>query len=1497
MDASGNVYVPDTWNHQVLKETLNGTGYTQTTIGSGWKEPWGITIDASGSLYVTDTGLNQAIKLTSSGSSYTQKTIDSGFNGPFGLAVDLSGNLYIADSGNNQVVKETLSSGVYTRSILITGLSNPGGVAVDPSGNLFIADTNNRRVLIETLLGGIYTQSQMNVPGLDMPFGVALDQHNNLYVVDTYHNKILMETLSSGSYTQTAIPTSAMYYPSGVAIDLNGSIYISDSDNGRVIKETLSGVNFGQVNVGSTSAPQTLSFIFDTADTLGPIVALSQGAKGLEFANAGTGTCVTGTKYTAGAICTVNATFTPTVSGTRLGSVVLQNATGIPIASAYIFGTGVGPQINFIPGTESTIASIGLNSPNGPAVDASGNLYFADYSNNRVVKETLTAGVYTQSTIGSGFNMPGGVAVDGAGNLYVSDTANDRVLVETLSGVTYTQSVLPTTGLSYPYGVAVDGNGNVYITDTTNNRILKETLLGGKYYQSSIGTGLLYPYGVAVDGSGNVYIADTLNNRVVKETLSAGVYTQSGVGGGFSLPYGIAVDGNGAIFIADTFNQRIAKETPTGISYYQTTAAGSTLVHPYGVAVDGSGNVYVADTGNNRLLKEDLADPPNRSFSPTSVGSTSAPQAESLVNIGNAPLIFPIPATGYNPSIAANFTLSGSGTSTCSILSVSSSAPATLAAEASCQLQINFVPSVAAVISGTLTITDNSLNAPAPSYATQSIPLKGSGTQGTPAITWATPAAITYGTALSALQLNATSTIAGTFAYSPAAGVVPSAGSQTLSVTFTPTDKLDYNTVTTFVVLVVNKVTPSMTWATPTAISYGIALSATQLNATSTVAGTFAYSPAAGTVPVTGSQTLLVTFTPTDATDYNASTTNVTLIVNKATPAMVWAAPSTITYGTSLGASQLSASSTVAGTFAYTPASGTVLSVGTRTLSVTFTPTDATDYTAATSSVSLVVNQATPAVTWAAPSAITWNTALSSTQLNATSTVPGAFVYSPAVGATLPTGTQTLSVTFTPTDKTNYATQTATALLTVNAAQQVITFSVPSSLTYGASAITLAATGGASGNPVTYTVSGPATLSGSVLTMTGAGTVTITASQAGSANYAAAKPVSQTITVAQAASTTALSAASLSPVKGSADLLTATVSGAGTISGVVQFTSSATTICTATIGTGGVATCSYAPATTGIVAIVANYTGDPNHTTSQAALTLTVASALNSAISLQASTLQLVYPGATNIIACIAPAKGITATGMVQIMDGTALLTTQTLQGNGCAYWYISPGLAAGTHSLTATYSGDKNNPGGTSTAAVLNVSPVPVNMSVSCWNASFAYGADYQCTVSASSNAGSALGAITYNFDGKGAIAVPLPNGSAQFTIAAPALGNHSVVIAYARQTNYAAAAAQTQTFTVTTAGVNVALTPSTYYAKKGTSVIFAATVTAWSGPAPSAAGSVSFYDNGALLGKVAISAAGQASFSTTSLSAATHNITATYAGSTNYTTASANTTITLIN
>ncbi len=155
-------------------------------------------------------------------------------------------------------------------------------------------------------------------------------------------------------------------------------------------------------------------------------------------------------------------------------------------------------------------------------------------------------------------------------------------------------------------------------------------------------------------------------------------------------------------------------------------------------------------------------------------------------------------------------------------------------------------------------------------------------TKTTPTITWATPAAITYGTALSSTQLNATASVPGTFTYTPAVTTVLNAGSQTLSASFTPADTAKYNSASGTVSLTVNKATPTITWGTPGPITQGAALSATQLDASASVPGTFAYTPVLGTVLSAGAQTLSAMFTPTDSTNYNSASDSVSITVNAA---------------------------------------------------------------------------------------------------------------------------------------------------------------------------------------------------------------------------------------------------------------------------------------------------------------------------------------------------------------------------------------------------------------------------------------------------------------------------------------------------------------------------------------------------------------------------------------------------------------------------------------
>ncbi|HCE67629.1 MAG TPA: hypothetical protein DER40_08970 [Geobacter sp.] len=336
------------------------------------------------------------------------------------------------------------------------------------------------------------------------------------------------------------------------------------------------------------------------------------------------------------------------------------------------------------------------------------------------------------------------------------------------------------------------------------------------------------------------------------------------------------------------------------------------------------------------------------------------------------------------------------------------------------------------------------------SYTDITIPAGGA----TPVITWATPAAITYGTALSSTQLNATASdpvtaasIPGTFDYTPALGTILSAGTQALSVTFTPTDTVAYTAANSMVNLTVNQATPTITWATPTAITYGTPLSATQLNATASVPGTFAYNVAPGDVLAAGIQTLSVIFTPTDTVNYSTATTSVNLVVNKAALSvtannlskMVNTVNPTLTY-TITGFVNTETTAVLSGTPTLSTTAVTNSPVGSYPITVTTGTLAAANYSFSFVNGTLTVTgQTVPTVTWNTPATITYGTALSATQLNATASVPGTFAYTPAAGSVPNAGTQTLSVTFTPTDSVNYSTVTDSVNLVVNKVALTVT--------------------------------------------------------------------------------------------------------------------------------------------------------------------------------------------------------------------------------------------------------------------------------------------------------------------------------------------------------------------------------------------------------------------------------------------------------------------------
>ena len=745
-DALGNIYIADSGNERVLKETLTANGYVQSvvTASPAVGRVDDIAVDAAGNLYFADYGWNRVEKAVPSGGAYTLSVLPTGtLQNPSGIAVDASSNLYIADSGNGRVLKETFTGSGYSESAIVSsGLSWPVGIQVDASGNVFIADTYNNRVLEEAASPSGYKQTAVLSTGLSQPVRFALDAAGDLYIADNGSNQIVKESFSAGTYSPSVMATLPLNNPVGVALDADGNVYIADSSDSRVLLHSMSGAQFGSSATGSVGSTASLLFTFDKGGILGAPLVSTQGAAGLDYAAAGSSSCAQGASYAAGAVCFVNVTFHPLLAGFRYGAGALLDSSGNVLATGYLAGSGAGPQVSFSPGVQSIVAD-GLLNPRAVTVDAAGNVYIADTDHQLVLKEAVSGGAPSQLNQSS-LQWPCAVAVDGAGNLYISDTFHSRILKETLQGGTYTESTAVSSGLDYAFGLAVDWSGNLYVANAGNSQILKEVPTSSGYVAQQLPfQGFSNVQGLAVDGSGDVYVADAGNNRIVKETLSGGTFTQTTVqtSSALSNPKDVAVDASGSIYIADTNNNRVLKETFSGGNYVENTL-GTGLAEVDSISVDAHGNVYVADTGDGRIIKLDFADAPSLSFPDTPVGATSSGKTATLSNIGNMPLSFPVQSSGSNPAVSPNFTLDSDVPNACPQITASEAASANLLPGASCSLALGFAPTTAGAVQGNLVVSDTSLNN---AGSLQSLTLSGHGVNASANLQLSVPSVATYG--------------------------------------------------------------------------------------------------------------------------------------------------------------------------------------------------------------------------------------------------------------------------------------------------------------------------------------------------------------------------------------------------------------------------------------------------------------------------------------------------------------------------------------------------------------------------------------------------------------------------------------------------------------------------------------------------------------------------------------------------------------------------------
>jgi NHL repeat len=348
------------------------------------------------------------------------------------------------------------------------------------------------------------------------------------------------------------------------------------------------------------------------------------------------------------------------VSLVTLLTVVFAGLTSSP-ASATVAGTltvlagGPGGSATPSPPSDSQIGTT-----NGIAVDAGGNVYIADRSDDLFEKVTaqgqlsVIAGSLTLSPCGTpvigspatdtGFCNPDGIAVDAKGDVFLTDSHYNAVYE--ISEATGDLSVVPgsTTAIT-PSGVALDSAGNLFvsfssqveeITTSGSSRIIAGNgTFGATVAGPATATALAEPNQVAVDNMGNVYIADPYNGLVDEVNPAGQLSIVAGDVGGstpataYSFgpqqgdgPNGVAVDPQGNVFIADSDHCTVDRVTPAGaITVVAGTSCGSpsvtsgmaatsqVLYGPQNVAFDTAGDLLIGDTDfSTGSLVEQVAD-------------------------------------------------------------------------------------------------------------------------------------------------------------------------------------------------------------------------------------------------------------------------------------------------------------------------------------------------------------------------------------------------------------------------------------------------------------------------------------------------------------------------------------------------------------------------------------------------------------------------------------------------------------------------------------------------------------------------------------------------------------------------------------------------------------------------------------------------------------------------------------------------------------------------
>jgi DNA-binding beta-propeller fold protein YncE len=417
-------------------------------------------------------------------------------------------------------------------------------------------------------------------------------------------------------------PGHAQIYASGLDVDAAGNVYVADTGNDQVKKFAPNGTLLWNVGVRGVKAPGNFDNPRDIAYSNGKLYVADLGNKRVQVLDASTGA--------------VDAVWTETFPST-IGISAGVDGSGNPIilvTEDVLNQTRIyTPSGTFIRADGTGTAGSGagqLNAPRDAATDSAGNVYVADYANNRIAKFGPTGAWITSWGTGGGkpgqFRRPYGVTVDVDNNVWVADSTNHRIQEFTSTGTFIRALGSSGTGSGQFFmlrRVAVTpgvSNPDVYGTDLWGNKIERFHYASGSYswaqtYAGSHAPAGLFnePAGVAVDGT-NVFVADSVNQRMQRFATSTGAFQttfgQRGWGSndltGMNWPRDIAIEGSDTtkVWVADTKNGRLLEftrdGTPTGRTI-GTQGSGLGQFNRVSAVASSPTGIVVADTFNNRV--------------------------------------------------------------------------------------------------------------------------------------------------------------------------------------------------------------------------------------------------------------------------------------------------------------------------------------------------------------------------------------------------------------------------------------------------------------------------------------------------------------------------------------------------------------------------------------------------------------------------------------------------------------------------------------------------------------------------------------------------------------------------------------------------------------------------------------------------------------------------------------------------------------------------------